>query len=387
MRIDLSYIEENHVKSCVDKLINNYMKNNVNIGFDVYMNHALYDPNYGYYSSGSHKIGKMGDFITAPEISPIFAKCFAQASRNIIKMYKNPVVMEIGAGLGTFAVDYFEELINLNIPITKYYILEPSSDLRHVQQNYIKERIPCYFDSFEWVTQLPHKSFDGIIFANEVLDAMPVKLFEKKKNGVKELSVVMTGEKKIEFKMTDASADLQHEVDLIEDCVGELGDSYRSEVNLWVAPWLCSLSECLNSGVILLCDYGYSRSEYYHPQRNMGTLECYFRHQVHDDPLILTGLQDITAHVDFTRVAEAAESCGLDIEGYTTQGFFLTENNLKHYLDEIANGDESDAQKIQSVKKLIMPSGMGEVFKVMALSKNYEGEITGFDSYDFTHVL
>ncbi|MDC0535908.1 SAM-dependent methyltransferase, partial [Francisellaceae bacterium] len=316
-----------------------------------------------------------------------FAKCFAYSSGMVLKSYNNPIVIEVGAGLGTFAVDYFNELLNLNIHIKKYYILELSSDLRQVQQNLIKESFPCYFESFEWITQLPQNSFNGIVIANEVLDAMPVKRFEKTDSGLKELVVTAIDDEKLAFDKIDPSDDLCEAVQKIESDVDILRDPYISEVNLWIQPWLSSLAKCLNEGVILLCDYGYSRREYYHPQRNMGTLQCYFRHQAHDDPLILTGLQDITAHVDFTCVAEAAESCGLDIEGYTTQSFFLAENNLEYYLNELITENNWDAQKAQAIKKLVMPSDMGEVFKVIALSKDYEGEVTGFDTYDFTHVL
>lgn len=353
------------------------------IGFDEYMSTVLYAPGLGYYSAGSRKFGVDGDFVTAPEISPLFSKCLAYQSAQVLNELGSGSILELGAGTGVMARDLLIELEKLDLLPENYFILEVSADLKQRQQELIKQCLPHIYDRVSWLDSLPEKKFNGLILANEILDALTVKRFKKQSEAYKEIKVSYENEL---FNWTDAEAEdeLQKALKQIEAGLAEpFPDGYVSEVNLNTKPWLKGLEEILQRGVILFIDYGYSKQEYYHPARNDGTLLCHYRHHVHTDPFFYPGLQDITCSVDFTNVAETAHSLGLHVSGYTNQAYFLFGCGLEKLLTDIASLDiKSHTEITQQVKKLTMPEEMGERFKVIALTKEFNQGLIGFSIMD-----
>jgi SAM-dependent MidA family methyltransferase len=352
------------------------------ITFARFMELALYAPGLGYYSAGQHKFGKGGDFVTAPEISPLFSQCVALQCKQILDELEHGDILELGAGSGVFAKDVLLELESLNSLPEHYYILEISAELRARQKELLAHYCPHLLARISWLDALPATAIDGIIFANEVLDAMPVHCFRIDRAGIKERCVTW-GHDHFTWLLTEPAtpALTQHVESLIQEY--DLPEGYESEINLMLPAWINSITACLDKGVILLLDYGYGRAEYYHPERSMGTLMCYYQHQRHDDPFKLVGLQDITAHVDFTTVAENACTAGCTLAGYTIQAAFLLHCDLL----EIAQKKEEATSieginQAQAIKKLILPSEMGELIKVMALSKNYAKSLRGFPQPD-----
>jgi len=291
---------------------------------------VLAQPGLGYYVAGSQKFGQAGDFVTAPEISPLFSYALAQQCAEIFitLMPSEKIILEFGAGSGVMAADILTELERVGELPQRYYILELSAELKHRQKETIKNRAVHLLDYVEWIEQLPDKSFNGVVLANEVLDAMPVHRFYKDKSNrqypLGEYYVSWTGER---FELSQgpfSSDELASEVHKLEE---EIPDNYSSEINMAASAWVTSIAERINRGVILIIDYGFPRQEFYHPQRTQGTLMCHYRHRSHTDPFVYPGLQDITAHVDFSAIAEAANTAGLDIIGYTNQAFFLLGNH------------------------------------------------------------
>lgn len=342
------------------------------IDFARFMQMALYTPGLGYYSTGTHKLGRYGDFVTAPEISPLFATCLAKQFQQIFMSLDKKNILEFGAGSGIFAKDVLFELKKMKQLPEHYYILEISADLRDRQLQLFKTACPEFLPRITWLDALP-KNFDGIIFANEMLDAMPVHRFEWNQDELQECCVAFENNHFV-WKNIPASAELKKQFETIhEEC--HLPDFYRSEINLLQPAWIQTVADILQTGVILLIDYGYGRREYYHPQRQDGTLKCFYQHHHHDNPFMHIGLQDITAHVDFTTIAESADCAGLAVAGFTSQAAFLfalglleTPNN--NYLNN------------QSIKTLTLPSQMGEIVKVIALTKNVEIPFLGFTLQD-----
>lgn len=350
------------------------------ISFARFMELALYAPGLGYYSAGRHKLGKEGDFVTAPEISPLFAQCVARQCQQVLNELGGGDILEFGAGTGVFAKDLLLELEQLDCLPARYYILEVSADLRSRQQDLLHTHCPHLIERIQWLDRLP-SAFQGIIFANEVMDAMPVHLFHIQNQAIQEKCVTWRDEQfawaltqPTTHELTDAVAAIQ------EEC--SLANTYESEINLNLSAWIRSLADFLTQGVILLIDYGYGRREYYHPERSMGTLMCHHQHKRHADPLILVGEQDLTAHVDFTMVAESAVQAGLTVAGYTTQSAFL----LSCGLLELANHPNLSARELanqnQAIKLLTLPSQMGEIVKVIALCKDIEAPLNGFSLFD-----
>ena len=342
--------------------------------FARYMNLALYSPGLGYYSAGASKFGESGDFITAPEISPIFSQCVAHQCQQILQDLNGGDILELGAGTGAMAVDILKELkCNQCLP-NHYLILEVSADLRERQKTRLLKQIPELFDRVVWLNRLPI-DFVGIILGNEVMDALPVHKFRIENNIIKEICVDC---KKGEFLWNITDPLSINLIQKIRNLDVDFPDGYESEINLLLTSWIASLANVLKKGLILLIDYGFLRHEYYHPERNRGTIACHYQHRSHFDPLILTGIQDITVHVDFTAVAEAATCHRLTLAGFIHQAGFLlncditslvlTENIVEHY------------QIAQQIKKLTLPSEMGELFKVIALTRNYNSALLGFTS-------
>lgn len=351
------------------------------INFARYMELALYAPGMGYYSAGAQKFGEAGDFITAPELSPRFGQCIAKQVSEVLTTLDEGDVLEFGAGSGRLAVDVLTSLAELgNLP-NRYYILEVSASLKARQQTLLAEKLPELIDRVIWLDALPD-TFTGVVLANEVLDAMPVHRFCLDKGELKESFVDWDGT--FIERFDTASVPLQQ---AIENLGIELDDGYASEMNMMISPWIASLSACLKKGLILLIDYGFPKREYYHPQRHMGTLRCHYRHHAHDDPFLYPGLQDITAHVDFTEVADNAIKADLNVAGYTTQAHFLMGCGLMEMVDSMGSDVAASYQDSQAIKKLVLPSEMGELFKVIALTREVNVPLSGFALQDMRHKL
>ena len=338
------------------------------IDFSDYMRLALYAPGLGYYTAGAHKFGAGGDFVTAPEISPLFGACMASQLQRWLAQGCAPRLLEFGAGSGRLCRD----LLACAGEIESYLILETSADLRQRQREFLQQQLSTeLFHKIEWLERLPD-GFDGIVLANEVLDAMPVHLLEKDEHW-QTLGVGLDG-KALVWRRRAAEGETLAAILAIEDEVGALPDGYRCEINPNLGPWFAALGAACNEAALLLIDYGYPRQLYYHPERLRGTLTCHYRHRVHEDALFYPGLQDITAFVDFDACADAAESAGFDLCGLVNQAQFLFANGLLERAG-VAMEAADERQRLslaQQVKTLTLPEEMGEKFRVLALSKNIE---------------
>lgn len=350
------------------------------ISFQDYMEMALYYPGYGYYVAGSRKIGKEGDFITAPEISSLFSYCVANQCQQVLEAIPQGSILELGAGLGTMAADILVHLDRQDSLPEHYYILDLSPELKQRQYQTLQEKVPHLLGKVEWLLALPEE-FNGVVLGNEVLDAMPVVMFKQEGQTITETYVAIGGDD--EFVFTDQAPGNELSTAIANIPLVETNLPYQSEVNLNLQPWMQSMSEMIAKGSLLLIDYGYTRQEYYLPERNNGTLLCHYQHHVHDDPLIYPGLQDITASVDFTAVAESADAAGFDVAGYTTQAAFLANTGLEFlFVEMLSDKPAVQYQLAQQVRMLSLPSEMGERFKVIALNKNLDMPLMGFDSMD-----
>lgn len=356
------------------------------IGFDEYMRFVLYKPGLGYYSAGARKFGESGDFITAPELSSLFSMCLAAQCEQILAETKGSI-LELGAGSGVMARDILLTLSERECLPENYFILEVSADLRKRQQDLLRESLPDYFKRIVWLDELP-ESFDGIVLANEVLDALPCKRFILRNNIVYEERISLQDEQFV-IKEVLASTELEAYVqDKVVPLFEEAPEQYASEYNPSINPWLASLANSLNTGVILLIDYGETRREYYHPQRVGGSLLCHYRHHAHDNVFYYPGLQDITASVDFTHVAEVGVDAGLEMAGFTNQTFFLLANGLEQFAAHDAKLNmQVHTEQAHQLRRLTMPGEMGERFKVMGLRKNIDIVLQGFSLNDQTMRL
>ncbi len=349
------------------------------ISFARYMELALYAPGLGYYSAGSHKLGKKGDFVTAPEISPIFAYCLARQFAGILKTLPHGDILELGAGAGTFAKDVLAELEKLDLLPAHYFILEPSAELRERQKKLLQAACPRFFPNIHWLDLLP-EYFNGIIFANEVLDALPVHCFRIKNQRVNERCVTVENGH-LAWKETKTSdPELEKKVWALHKEFA-FPEGYASEINLFLPHWIRTLAATLQEGVLIFFDYGCGRREYYRPERTEGTLRCYFQHRFHADPFLYPGLQDITTHVDFTTVVETAVQSDLTLAGYTTQSAFLLGSDIIDFVSAPPSSMQQ-YQKNQALKLLMLPSEMGSLVKALAFTKHWEGELKGFSLFD-----
>lgn len=355
------------------------------IGFDTYMRLALYAPGLGYYSAGATKFGDAGDFVTAPEVSSLFSRCLARQVAEVLEVTGGDV-LELGAGLGTMAADVLLELAALDRLPGRYRILEVSADLAERQRARIAKLPATISARVEWLDRWPAQAMRGVVLANEVLDAMPVARFvlrgERGAQDVQALGVTLDGGN-FAWRELEASPELGQAVrDVLDGLPQDLPDGYVSEVCLSFQPWIASLAGQLEHGVALLIDYGLPRAHLYHPERRAGTLRCHFRHRAHDDPFVNVGLQDITAWVDFTRVAEAADGAGLEVLGFATQAAFLIGAGMESLLtEEMAAAGEDTARRARlagEARRLLLPGEMGEIFKVIALGRGYHEPLSGF---------
>ncbi len=357
------------------------------IGFARYMAMALYEPGLGYYSAGARKFGAAGDFITAPEVAPVFSRCLAAQCAEVLAALGGGDVLEFGAGSGAMAAAMLAELEVLGRLPGRYRILDVSADLRERQRATLEVAVPHLLERVEWLDRWPAR-FTGVVVANEVLDAMPVERFTWRDGGVEALGVSCR-DGVFRWATAPASAELRERVDRIRGEVGAAWpDGYVSEVNPGLEAWLAAAASTLERGVMLFVDYGLPRRELYSPERSAGTLLCHFRHRFHDDPFVRVGLQDITAWVDFTAVAEAAQHAGLDVAGYTTQAHFLIGNGLSRHLADVSNVDLVQRLNLSRQAMLLtLPGEMGERFKAIALAKDCGVPLSGFAVRDLRHTL
>ena len=352
------------------------------IPFSKFMELALYAPGLGYYRSGMQRFGAEGDFVTAPELSPLFSRCVGAQLAEILDNLAAGDVLEIGAGTGTMAAGLLRALEVCDCLPRRYLILEKSPELRALQRTLLRESVPHLLDRLRWLTNLPDPPFNGAVIANELLDAMPACRFRVQSRGIGEWFVSSQNGSFAWMLGSPQTPKLETTVTkLLRALRVRLATGYVSEVNLEHGPWVHALANLLNEGVILVFDYGYPRNEYYHPQRGAGTLRCYYRHRAHDDPFLNPGEQDISVHVDFTALAETAAEAGLRVAGYTTQAHFLLNTGLTGLIGRIDDASEYRVLS-QQVKRLTLPDQMGEAVKVMALTKDYGHCLSGFSGND-----
>lgn len=351
------------------------------IAFAEYMQMALYTPHLGYYSGEANKFGHGGDFVTAPEISPLFAQALAQQVSQVLQETAGNV-LELGAGTGKLAAGILLRLEALGQLPPNYFILEVSANLRQRQHESLRKLLPeSLFSRVRWLDELP-THFDGVVIGNEVLDAIPVHVVSWQEGAWYERGIAFeSGLRWQQRPLQDVSL-----VSVIK--TDQLPDGYTTEVCPAAQGLIASLADMLGRGLVLMLDYGFAASEYYHPQRTQGTLMCHYQHYAHDDPLVYPGLQDITAHVDFTAMAETALANGLACAGYTNQAQFLINCGMLQLLQQVSPEDSARYLPMAAaVQKLLSPAEMGELFKVLALSKGLSEPLVGFVSGDKRHQL
>ncbi|MFC3814409.1 class I SAM-dependent methyltransferase [Lysobacter sp. GCM10012299] len=346
------------------------------IPFSRFMELALYAPGLGYYSAGASKFGESGDFVTAPEIGPIFAACVAESVAPVLQQIgAGARFLELGGGTGAFAEVALKRLMELDALPDRYAILEPSAELRERQRERLQQRLtPPLFELVEWLDAPFSDDWDGVLFANEVIDALPTPRFAMEAGEVYEEHVAIE-EGALVRVLRPADAFLGNAVRHVERNLGrEFEHGYRSEALPQLPYWVQAVSGGMRSGAMLFVDYGYVRSEYYQPDRDDGTLRAFYRHRMHNEPLLWPGLQDLTASVDFTALAEAGVSAGFDFAGYCSQASFLLGNGLAGVLERIERiADEGERlRRTQEVKRLTLPTEMGERFQVMGFGKGVE---------------
>lgn len=357
------------------------------ISFAQFMQLALYSPGLGYYNVGTTKFGATGDFVTAPELSPLFGRVVARQCESVLKQLEKGKILELGAGSGRLAVEILRKLTELKSPPERYLILEISADLKARQEELISEELPDLLQRVEWLSKLPEK-FAGVVIANEVADALPVERFERTDAAVLQMHVTAS-ETGFDWSRKPAPEMLAMAVEKIETDIGEaLPPGYQSEISLGLPDWIGQIAKCLAQGLVLLFDYGVSRREYYSRERNQGWLRCHFRHHAHNEPLIYPGIQDLTSWVDFTAVAESAVDHGLDVAGYVTQAQFLINGGLEDELAGIADLAVADQLELsRQVKLLTLPGEMGENFKCIGLSRGEIKPLSAFNDAYRLHML
>ncbi|HEY4373906.1 MAG TPA: SAM-dependent methyltransferase [Burkholderiales bacterium] len=350
------------------------------LAFERYMDLALYAPGLGYYAAGAAKFGAAGDFVTAPEISSLFGQSLARQVAQVLAA-SSPHVLEFGAGTGKLAADV---LNSLGAACQSYAILEPSPDLRARQAETLRRLAPAHTAKARWLDQLPAQ-FAGAVIANEVIDAMPVHLVHASEGDITERGVTLDAENRFAWADRPASGTVLDEAQTLG--LNQEHD-YLTEINLAARAWVTALAGMLTKGAALIIDYGFPAREYYHPQRNRGTLMCHYRHHAHADPFLWPGLTDITAHVDFTALADSAEAAGLALAGYTSQAAFLLDCGLTDLLAQVPAADSARYLPLTNqANRLISPAEMGELFKVMLLTRDLAIEPLGFRSSDRSHRL
>lgn len=378
--IILDSVAQQHSQKLTEHIIQQIKSHGGQITFADFMNAALYTPGLGYYNAGAAKFGAAGDFVTAPELGKLFAQSLAVQCEQILHVMHNKNILELGAGSGQLACDLLQSLLDKGIAVENYFILELSADLRQRQQQKIFEQYPDLCAIVHWIDHLPREPIDAVMIANEVIDAMPISRFYYENNTLQEYYVTHSNNTEFIEVLEPASKPLQAAFTTAQ-IADYIQPPYVSEINLWLHNWLQSLNSALKSGAILIADYGFPRHEYYHPQRNQGTLMCHYQHRSHTNPFINIGLQDITAHVDFSAIAESADACGLEIAGYTNQASFLLNCGITQFLEA------GNLRQYQELQTLTSPAEMGELFKIIAVTKDIDLQLLGFEHFDKRHNL
>lgn len=358
------------------------------IGFARYMNLALYAPGLGYYSAGATKFGPAGDFITAPEVSPLFARCIAIQCAEVFEELDGGDLLELGAGTGALAAELLLALADMGHAPGRYLILEVSADLRARQRLTIEAAAGELAGRVEWIDKLPQPGIRGVILANEVVDALPVERFRIDDDGISNLGVGVESYA-LQAVPKPAGERLRERVEVLrEDNDAAWPPGFTSEIRLDLDAWLAAVYDSLEQGAALFIDYGLSQSDYYSAERAAGTLRCHYRHRAHDDPFVFVGLQDLTAWVDFSALAGAGIDAGFAIAGYTTQAQFLIGCDLDGQMIALsAQGRGTQLELAQQVKRLTLPEEMGERFKALGLTRELERPLRGFALRDLRVTL
>lgn len=339
------------------------------LSFADYMDLVLYAPGLGYYAAGARKFGAAGDFITAPELGSLFARALARVARSVLETLGGGTILELGGGTGALAADLLDAL--RASPPQRYLILEVSADLRERQAATLAARVPELRSRVTWLDHLPERPFQGVLIANEVLDALPVERFGIRDGRVLQWGVGVRGAG-FAWAHRPAPAALAGAVRRIEGLLGAgFPEGYSSEICPGLPSWMSGMAGLVEQGLALLVDYGCSRREYYQPERMDGTLACHYRHRLHADPFLLPGLQDITAWVDFTAAAQAGLDAGMSLAAYSTQAHFLLAAGLLDEADSAGPDGPAAVSRSRQLGQLLMPGQMGEYFKVLALSRGY----------------
>jgi len=351
------------------------------ISFADFMHLALYAPELGYYSGGSKKFGKAGDFVTAPEISPLFAQTVSNQIAQVLQLTHGNI-LELGAGTGKLGADILLTLAKLECLPAKYFILEVSDHLRQIQLETLQKKLTTdLLQHVEWLNELP-ATFDGIVLGNEVLDAIPAHIVHVTQQSLCERGVRFDDG----FKWQDKEITQKNLIDLVTH--QNLLQGYITEFCPAATGLVASLATMLNRGIILMIDYGFTAREYYHPQRNLGTLMCHYQHYAHTEPLIHVGLQDITAHVNFSSIAMLCEADGINLAGYASQAQFLMNCGILDVMSLVSPNDLARyAPLAAAAQKLLSPAEMGDLFKVIAISKGFEEPLIGFVTGDKSYTL
>lgn len=352
--------------------------------FDRYMERALYEPGLGYYVNGLHRFGPQGDFVTAPEQGGLFAAALARQLDEIADALATDwTLVEVGAGSGVLARDL---LGGLSRPPERYRILEASAPLRAIQAETLADLPHSLRERVHWIDRPPGEPFEGVVIANEVVDALPVARFRIAGDGPLERCVTIEDGR---LAWTDEAprARLRQAIEALQASLPHaLPVDYESEIALDAPGWLAAVTEPLTRGLALLIDYGYPEAEYYHPDRAGGTLVCHYRHRAHFDPFVWPGLTDLSAFVDFTRLARAGVDCGLEVAGFTSQAGFLLGLGA-HERVEAADDDAERLRLAGELKRLTLPGEMGEKFKVLGMTRGLDEGLRGFGMMSLLHRL
>lgn len=361
------------------------------IPFSEYMEMALYEPALGYYSAGLQKFGEGGDFVTAPQMGNVFAGCLARQIEQIADEFVEYEIVEAGAGSGLLAADLLLSLQSNHAP-WRYRILERSAHLRQVQMETLQKTVPQWMDRISWLDEPPADDWQGVFLANEVVDALTVERFCIEDDGIRQLLVAQTDDG-FRWQQGPCPEEMENRVQvLLAGLEQQPGTGFCSEINTALPAWLQAVTERMQKGVAFFIDYGYTRQQYYRPQRRSGTLICHYQQRAFDDPFIWPGLVDISSSVDFTALAEAADFCGLEVSGYTSQAMFLLASGLDEVLAEFESLSERERLKMNNqVRRLTLPGEMGERFQVMALCRgiddSFSENLRGFSLTDLRDRL
>jgi SAM-dependent MidA family methyltransferase len=381
-------LQETEQSRAVEALIRRHVAQSGGwLDFEAFMDLALYAPGLGYYSAGAAKLGSGGDFVTAPELSDLFSACVARQCAEILARTPGGEILEFGAGTARMAAALLETLARADALPERYGILEVSADLKARQRARLQQLPAALAARVAWLESWPSAPISGVILVNELLDALPCRRFVLRPDGPHMLGVTAGPNGALIEAERPADASMQAEIAAIQRELREpLPLGYRSEVCPRLEPWIAGAAGCLAQGAVLAFDYGLPRSQYYHAQRTDGTLRCHFKQLAHDDPYVNVGVQDITAWVDFTRVAGAAQANGLEVLGFCTQAAFLLGTGIETLADASADA-AARARFASEARQLLLPGEMGEAFKVMALGRALEGTLRGFAYQDLRYSL